>query len=371
MAVAIAAGAYCWLQPLPSTRIDSSLVGTTPGTAFTLPLPAVGSSAVAVDGIGVVAGRNIDERVSTASLAKVILALCVLEKSPLRPGQQGRAFTLTTTDIEIYNQALTMNASTLGVVNGEQLTEYQALQALMIPSADNIADSLARWIFGSHQRYVEYATAWLRTHHLDHTTLGGDASGLHIGTMSTARDLVTLGLIAMHNPVLASIASQRGATFPVVGFKANYNTELGQGGITGFKTGNNGGNHGAFLFTSTVQISGRRVDIAGVILRQPDLATALAAAPPVMEAARRGLRLVTVATAGETVGTTVTRWGASTPVKAADTLTLLTWISAPVTTTVDNAGPWLTASTGSSTARVRLVFSSPAGPSFWWRIFRN
>lgn len=336
-----------------------------------MPFPTVGSSAVAIDGIGLVAGRGVDERVSTASLAKVILALCVLEKAPLKPGQQGRVFTLTTTDIEIYNQALSMNASTLGVINGEKLTEYQTLQALMIPSADNIADSLARWIFGSHQAYVAYAHGWLRAHHLDHTVLGGDASGLHVGTTSTARDLVNLGLIAMHNPVLASIAAQPGATFPVVGFKANYNTVLGQGAIAGLKTGNNGSNHGAFLFTSTVEIGGRRVGVAGVILGQPDLATALAAAPPVMVAARRGLRLDTVARAGQTVGRTVTRWGTSAPATVGETLTVLRWVGASVAVSVDASGPWLIASTGSSVARVRLVAPTPAGPSFWWRLFRN
>lgn len=370
VAAAIAAGAYCWFSPLPSPRFDSSILGTTPGTAYALPLPTAGSVAVAVDGLGLVAGRDVDRPISTASLAKVILALCVLQKAPLRLGQQGRNFTLTTTDIEIYNQALSMNASTLGVINGERLSQYQALQALMIPSADNIADSLARWIFGSQEAYAAYATAWLHTHHLDHTIIGSDASGLHVGTSSTARDLVTLGLIAMRNPVLASIASQRGATFPVVGFKANFDTVLGQSGIEGFKTGNNAGNRGAFLFTSTVQVGGRRTHIAAVILGQPDLATALAAAPAVMGAARRGLRVSTVATSGQAVGHTVTRWGTSAPATAADTLAVVRWIGQPVTVAIDAAGPWLIASTGTSTARVRLTAPAPVGPSFWWRLFR-
>lgn len=367
----IAAGAYRCYQPLPSAQVTSALVGTMPGTAYALPLPAAGSSAVAVEGVGLVAGRSVDVRVSTASLAKVILALCVLEKAPLRLGQQGRVFTFATSDIEIYNQALSMNASTLGVVHGEQLTEYQTLQALMIPSADNIADSLARWIFGSHQAYVAYAQGWLRSHHLDHTVLGGDASGLHAGTTSTARDLVNLGLIAMRYPVLASIASQPGATFPVVGFKSNYNTVLGRGGITGFKTGNNGSNRGAFLFTSTVEIGGRHIHIAGVILGQPDLPTALAAAPAAMDAARRGLRVETIATAGHSVGRTLTRWGTSTPATAGETLSMVRWIGAPVTVEVDASGPWLIASSGTSTVRVHLVAHAPAGPSFWWRLFRN
>ena len=35
------------------------------------------------------------------------------------------------------------------VAAGEQISQYQALQAMLIPSANNVADSLARWAFGS------------------------------------------------------------------------------------------------------------------------------------------------------------------------------------------------------------------------------
>lgn len=325
---------------------------------------------MAVDGLGLVAGREVDVRVPTASLAKVILALCVLEKAPLRLGQQGRTFTITTPDIEIYNQALASNASTLGVINGEKLTEYQALQALMIPSADNIADSLVRWLFGSQAAYVAYADTWLKAHHLTHTTIGGDASGLHVSTMSTARDLVMLGLAAMRSPVLTQIAAQPGAVFPVVGYKANYDTVLGQSGITGFKTGNNAGNRGAFLFTSTLRLGTRSVDVAGVILAQPDLATALAAAPPVMAAARRAVRVETVATAGQTIGSAVAPWGTSTPATATATLSVLRWLASPLTVSLDDAGPWLVATSGSARERVLVGAGATGGPSFWWRLFR-
>ena len=367
----IAAGAYCWFRPLPAARISSDLVGSTPGAAYALPFPSTGTAAVAVEGLGLVAGRGVDVRLSTASLAKVILALCVLEKAPLHLGQQGPAFTISAADVALYDEALTWNASTLGVVSGERLSEYQALQALMIPSADNIADSLVRWIFGSQAAYAAYAEAWLRAHQLTHTVIGPDASGLHAGTTSTARDLVGLGLIAMRNPVLAEIAAQPGAVFPVVGYKSNYDTALGQAGIAGFKTGNNGSNRGAFLFTSTVSVGGRRVDVAGVILGQPDLTTALTAAPPLMEAVRRGIRLDPIVSARQPVGQAVTPWGDSAPVSAETPLAVLRWVGDPVTVSVDESGPWLIAASGGRTNRVRLEIPSAAGPSFWWRLFRK
>jgi D-alanyl-D-alanine carboxypeptidase (penicillin-binding protein 5/6) len=40
---------------------------------------------------------------------------------------------------------------------GEELSEYQALQALLLPSANNIAETLARWAFGSIDAYNAYA----------------------------------------------------------------------------------------------------------------------------------------------------------------------------------------------------------------------
>ena len=38
------------------------------------------------------------------------------------------------------------------VQNGEKISQYQALQAMLLPSGNNMADSMARWAFGARQR---------------------------------------------------------------------------------------------------------------------------------------------------------------------------------------------------------------------------
>ncbi len=133
----------------------------------------------------------------------------------------------------------------------------------MLPSANNIADSLAAWVFGSHDAYAAYATAFLQSHGLNQTHVGSDASGFDPSTTSTASDLTALGLLALKSPVLMSIAGEKSADLPVAGTVRNYDEVLGQNGITGLKTGNNDADPGAFLFTGSATIGGKTIPLAG------------------------------------------------------------------------------------------------------------
>src|ERR1022692_2129589 len=86
--------------------------------------------------------------------------------------------------------------SSLEVVAGERLTERQLLEGLMIPSACNIADYLARWDAGSVAAFVRKMNATAtalglrHTHYADASGLRhthyADASGLSPGSRSTA-----------------------------------------------------------------------------------------------------------------------------------------------------------------------------------------
>ena len=53
--------------------------------------------------------------------------------------------------------------SVVPVIVGEQLSELQALQALLLPSAKNIAAVLARWDAGSVARFVAHMNATARS----------------------------------------------------------------------------------------------------------------------------------------------------------------------------------------------------------------
>ena len=76
---------------------------------------------------------------------------------------------------------------TAHLVLSEQLTELQALQALLLPSANNIAAVLARWDGGSAGRFVARMNATARSLGMTHTRYT-DPSGYDDATVSTAAD---------------------------------------------------------------------------------------------------------------------------------------------------------------------------------------
>jgi D-alanyl-D-alanine carboxypeptidase (penicillin-binding protein 5/6) len=70
-------------------------------------------------------------------------------------------------------------------VRGEKLTELQALQAMLIPSGNNIASLLARWDAGSQAAFVAKMNAAAGPLGL-RCTRCADVSGADPATASTA-----------------------------------------------------------------------------------------------------------------------------------------------------------------------------------------
>jgi len=156
----------------------------------------------------------------------------------------------------------------VSIVPGEQLTERQALQALLLPSANNIAAVLARWDAGSENRFVARMND--AAHSLGMTrTRYTDPSGYDDATVSTAADQVRLVDRAMRLPVFASIVATQSATLPVVGTVHNTNALLGHSGFVGVKTGSTDAAGGCFAFRAIRWIDGKPTTITGVVLGQP------------------------------------------------------------------------------------------------------
>src|ERR1035441_5651964 len=114
-----------------------------------------------------------------ASVTKVMTAVIVLQDHPLGNGS-GRSFTMTAADHAAWIAAIENGDSTLDVVAGERLTERQLLEALLIPSADTIADCLARWDAGSIPAFVRKMNAMAAKLRLAHPHYA-DASGRDAG----------------------------------------------------------------------------------------------------------------------------------------------------------------------------------------------
>ncbi|MBO0861980.1 MAG: hypothetical protein J2P21_26510 [Chloracidobacterium sp.] len=98
---------------------------------------------------------------------------------------------------------------------GEQLSECQMLKAKLLPSANNMADSLAIWAYGSLQENSATANKFLGSHGLNGAHVDPDASGFNPSTVSTAPDMVRIGKLVMQNPALAEIVAKKSVSgFP-------------------------------------------------------------------------------------------------------------------------------------------------------------
>ena len=84
----------------------------------------------------------------------------------------------------------------MDVAAGEAISERHALEALLLPSADNMAWILARWDAGSQDAFVARMNAAARRLGMTGTRYT-DASGLDSSTVSTTADQVRFGMAAM------------------------------------------------------------------------------------------------------------------------------------------------------------------------------
>jgi D-alanyl-D-alanine carboxypeptidase (penicillin-binding protein 5/6) len=230
--------------------------------------PADGQAAFVQSGQSrVQAGPN-QHAAAIASVAKVMTAYLVLRDHPLGPGQDGPTITLTDADVADTDRRRGQRESVVSIAGGEQLTERQALQALLLPSANNIAAVLARWDAGSADRFIARMNATARSLGMTHTRYT-DPSGFDDATVSTAADQVRIVDRAMRLPVFASIVATPSATLPVAGTVRNTNTLLGRNGFVGVKTGSTAAAGGCFAFRAIRWIDGERTTITGVVLGQP------------------------------------------------------------------------------------------------------
>src|SRR5207244_4565390 len=164
-----------------------------------------------------------------ASVAKVMTAYLVLRDHPLRLGEDGPAITLTDADVADTDRRARQQESIVPIAAGEQLTELHALQALLLPSANNIARVLGRWDAGSAGRFVARMNATARSLGMTHTGYT-DPSGYDDATVSTAADQVRIVDRSIRLPAFASIVATPSATLPVAGTVHNTNTSLGHNG---------------------------------------------------------------------------------------------------------------------------------------------
>jgi serine-type D-Ala-D-Ala carboxypeptidase (penicillin-binding protein 5/6) len=369
------------VPPLTIQRTLASHVRL-PGGAPALAWPREGQAAVEVDGVGDLGVSGNSKPVAIASVAKVMTAYLTLTEHPLGEGEAGFEMTVTPADVQEYKHRLALSQSTVPVRAGERISERQALQALLLPSANNIAAMLASHAPGGLPAFVARMNATARELGMRATTYT-DPSGFDPTTVSTAADQLELARAAMRMPAFASIVDESSVQLPVAGVVENYDALVGEDGYVGVKTGSDRAAGGCFVFAKRIVVGGRRLTVLGVVLGQREgslVPAALASARRLGDSAASAVRLVTALPAGARVLSATSADGQHATIASAGPLDEIGWagLTLPVRVTIARSGmTMLRAGQRLATVTVEGLDASSApavadkslgAPSLGWRL---
>jgi D-alanyl-D-alanine carboxypeptidase (penicillin-binding protein 5/6) len=249
----------------PAGVSSSPGFGGSPGTQVPLgKWPAQGQGAIVL-GHGRPAASPHQQPAPIASLAKVMTAYLTLKRYPLSATGAGFTMTVSAAQAEAVHEETDAGASVVAVEAGERLTERQLLEALLIPSGNNIARMLATGVAGSEADFIDEMNDEAGSLGMDQTTYT-DPSGFDPGTVSTAADQLRVFRRAMRYPVFRQIVSMPATTLPVAGTVTNFNPLLAAG-YAG-KTGSDSAAGGCLAFFTQVAAGGRRRTAVGVVMGQ-------------------------------------------------------------------------------------------------------
>lgn len=196
----------------------SLLAGMTPaqGAPFTYPppvteaFPAPGPPEVSAvswilydDNAGIViAEQNADVSRPVASVTKIMTGLLTLEGSD--PSEL----------VTVSEQAEATGEKEIDLVAGETVEMEALFKALMIHSANDAATAIAEYMSGSLDAFVASMNRRAEELGLSGTSFANPHGLDAPGHYSTARDMLTLTLVAMEHPEFADVVKARALVFP-------------------------------------------------------------------------------------------------------------------------------------------------------------
>ncbi|WP_455402944.1 hypothetical protein [Streptomyces bambusae] len=376
------------VRPLPEVTLtmtaDSSY--TFDGGKPNLTTPPKGQSWMAASGLGTIASSGEQKPIPIASVTKSMTAYIILRDHPFKRGEKGAMIPIDETAEREGQKDKTDNESTMNTARaGDKISEYDAIAALMIPSANNIARLLARWDSGSQEAFVKKMNDTARELGMTNTTYT-DPSGLDATTVSTAEDQVKLGLKLIEIPVLRDITKlpewedQYGKKW------RNWNSLVPYNNSLGIKTGSTTAAGGNLLFAAHKMVGKTDQFIVGAVLGQHDtpiLDTAIAASKKLMLETQDALTGAKVIKKGDVVGYVDDGLGGRTPVVAGADVDAVGWASLKVDVKLGGSGALphsaragtevgtLTVGAGASQVKVPVVLRTDlAEPGFGSKLTR-
>ncbi|WBB58689.1 D-alanyl-D-alanine carboxypeptidase [Streptomyces sp. WMMC500] len=326
--LAIVLGVVQMLRPLPAPTLtltapaSYAFEGGTPE----MPWPSEGQASMDVAGLGSLGSYGKQKPVPIGSVAKVMTAYIILRDHPMKPG--GKGASIPVDDTAVDEAALSAEGETTVELDPDsELSQKEALQALLIASANNVARLLARWHSdGDMQAFVDEMNKTAEELGMDGTTYT-DPSGLKDTTVSTAEDQVILGKAAMKDPLLKQIVAMPVYTDSRGDEHDNSNKMVPLHGI-GIKVGSTTKAGGNFLFATEKKVAGQQQLIVGAVLGQyavPQLPTAMEFGRQLMAEGEKTLTDMTVVKKGDVVGEVDDGLGGTTPVVATEDVVAPGW----------------------------------------------
>ncbi len=173
--------------------------------------------------------KNPSLRLSPASTTKIMTTLTAMNYFQL-------------TDVLTVRGPLDPEGSGLGLIKDQQLTFESLLYGMLLPSANDAAQTVAQNYPGGEDAFVAKMNANAKAWHLRNTHFADPAGLLDDEDYTTVTDMAHLAALAVQNPIITNIVKQKNAVITTVDRKniyplQNRNILLGLYGINGMKTG--------------------------------------------------------------------------------------------------------------------------------------
>ncbi|TFC88875.1 D-alanyl-D-alanine carboxypeptidase [Cryobacterium sinapicolor] len=339
------------LAPVPAAAVELIEPATLTQPAAELVWPDDGAGSIGAVGYPGLLGSTGDQgSMPIASITKMVTALVLLEEKPLNGKEPGPDIRFTDDDVDIYYDVLAEDGSVAPVSAGMVLSQREAFEAMLLPSANNYSISLAIWAFGSVDAYLAEAEAWLTDNGLTDTTVA-DTSGLSPASVSSPADLVRLGKLVLADPVLAEIVSMETSDLPIIGTVSNTNKLLGSNGVTGMKTGTTDEAGACLLYSAEFSVGGETITVVGVMLGGDTHSALNASIVDLLDSVEPGFREVNLADKGTAYASYGTQWGQTSRAVAAEGASAVVWSDTPITA-VPSARPVTLGKVGDSAGAI-------------------
>ena len=194
-----------------------------------------------------------DDRVPIASITKLMTVIVALERA--KPDDV----------VVVDGRAAAVGESSIHLRAGERVTVQDLVEAALVQSANDAATALAMHVAGSIPAFAELMNRKAAQLGLDHTHFVRP-DGLDVaGHVSSARDVTTLGRVAMQNPTIRATVRLR--TAEAAGRSlSTWNDLLGRfPGLIGVKTGHTS----AAGWSEVAAARGRGLTVYATVLGAP------------------------------------------------------------------------------------------------------